>query len=330
VAAGFDHNYRSGNNIMQDRISEPSTSKRLLGAGGEIAKELSSVTVIALFAFVVCAWGLNWVVMKIAVKEMTPVWAVALRTWIAFGVLLPAVALAGQLILPPRSDLPVVLIISLFHMAAFAVLMTAGLKYVSVGRTVVLGFTTPIWVAPAAWMFLREPMPFRRVCGIGLGLAGILLIFEPHLFDWHDGNALFGNGLVLGAALCWSISIIYTRAHRWTATAFQLVLWETLVAAVVLTGIAAAFEGAPQISLSAAATAALLYNGAIGTALGFWAMTVVNKELPAAVASLGVLATPVIGLGLSALMLHENLDAALVLSSLIILAGIVIGIGSRR
>jgi hypothetical protein len=69
----------------------------------------------------------------------------------------------------------------------------------------------------------------------------------------------------------------------------------------ILTAIAFAFEGTPRISLSSAAVAALLYNGAIGTALGFWAMGVANKELPAVVTSLGVLGMPVIGLGLSAI-----------------------------
>jgi drug/metabolite transporter (DMT)-like permease len=82
--------------------------------------------------------------------------------------------------------------------------------------------------------------------------------------------------------------------------------------------------------LSTSATAALLYNGAIGTALGFWAMTVVNKELPAVVTSLGVLATPVIGLMLSAIMLHESVDAVLISSSLLVLTGIAIGTSISR
>jgi drug/metabolite transporter (DMT)-like permease len=289
------------------------------------APRLSAASVVGLFVFVVLAWGLTWVAMKVVVREMTPVWAVAARTWIAVAVLVPAVALTGQLVLPPRRDVPVVLVIALFHMAAFAVLMTAGLQHVSAGRTIVLGYTTPLWVAPAAWFFLREPISVRRACGIGLGLGGLLLLFDPRTFDWYDRDALFGNCLILGAAVCWSVSIVYTRAHRWVASPFQLVLWQMLLAAVVLTGAAIALEGGPRVVLSATALVALLYNGAVGTALGFWAMTVVNKELPAVVTSLGVLATPVVGLMLSALLLHERVDATLVLSSLLILTGIAIG-----
>src|SRR5262245_33697422 len=129
-------------------MSENSASIRPPGREAAIAAELNAITVSGLFVFVVFAWGLNWVVMKIVVKEIAPVWAVALRTRIAVAVLVPAVAVTGQLILPARSDLPVVLVISLFHMVAFAALMTAGLKHVSAGRTIVLGYTTPLWVAP--------------------------------------------------------------------------------------------------------------------------------------------------------------------------------------
>jgi drug/metabolite transporter (DMT)-like permease len=70
---------------------------------------------------------------------------------------------------------------------------------------------------------------------------------------------------------------------------------------------------------------ALAYNGAVGTALGFWAVTVVNKEHPAISASLGVLGTHVVGISLSALILGEAVDPTLVSSALMILAGIVIG-----
>jgi drug/metabolite transporter (DMT)-like permease len=281
---------------------------------------------VALLAFIVLAWGLNWVVMKVVVQEVTPLWAVAMRTIMATVVLVPALVLTGQFIVPRRSDVLIILVISLFHMVGFAALMTAGLKYVPAGRAIVLGYTTPLWVAPGAWLFLRETISFRQLIGIGLGLLGLLLMFDPNAFDWQDTNALLGNVLILLAAVCWSISIVYTRAHRWTATPFQLVLWQTFLAAVVLSVLALTFEGAPRVAMSMKAFLALVYNGAIGTALGYWAMTVVNKELPAISSSLGVLGTPVVGIGLSILILGEPMDPMLVLSAMMILAGIAVGV----
>ena len=69
--------------------------------------------------------------------------------------------------LPRRGDIPVILTVALLHMGAFAVLTAFGLQLVPAGRSIVLGYTTPLWVAPAAWLFLREPVARSQLAGIG-------------------------------------------------------------------------------------------------------------------------------------------------------------------
>lgn len=283
-----------------------------------------------LFVFVVLAWSLNWVVMKVAVHDVTPLWAVTIRTALAVAVLFPILYLNRQLIRPPRSDYPIILVISLFHMVGFAALMTIGLTYVSAGRAIVLGYTTPLWVAPAAFVFLKERMSVRQILGIGVGMAGLLLLVGPSALDWDSKEAILGNGLPVLAAMCWSFSIIYTRVHRWTATPLQLMPWQCLLATIVLTILALSVEGPPPTHISLPTALALAYNGVIGTALGFWAMTVVNRQVPAATAALGVLATPVLGIGLAAVFLGERLEPILIISALVIMAGLVICRRTKR
>ena len=289
----------------------------------------ATLSAFGLFLFVVLAWSLNWVVMKLAVQDITPLWAVAIRTALAAAVLIPALLVNGQLVRPPRADYPIVLVISLFHMVAFAALMTASLTYVSAGSAIVLGYTTPLWVAPAAFVFLRERMPIRQILGIGIGMAGLLLLAGPSAFNWRSRDAILGHGLPILAAICWSVSIVYTRAHRWTATPLQLMPWQCLLATAVLAILALFFEGPPPTRMGTPAILALAYNGVIGTALGFWAMTVVNRRVPATTAALGVLATPVFGIGLAAVFLGEGLDPVLILSALIIMTGLAIGAKPR-
>jgi drug/metabolite transporter (DMT)-like permease len=285
---------------------------------------LSTAATLSLLALVVMAWGVNWTVTKMIVADMTPLWAAAIRTLIATIVLLPALALSGQFIIPTRKDVPVVLAISLFHMVAFSALMTAGLKYVPVGRSVVLGYTTPLWVAPAAWFFMNEPLPPQRVLGIALGVAGLLFMFNPAALDWSDHQALLGNGLLLLSALAWSVSILYTRAHRWIATPFQLVFWEVLLATLILTALAVAFEGRTRIIWTPSLIIELGYSGIVGNVLGFWAMAVVNRSVTATTTSIGILATPIVGIASSALLLGEKVDAQLIIAAGIILLGMLV------
>lgn len=282
-----------------------------------------------LFAFVIVAWGLNWTVTKLIVTQVTPLWTTAIRTGIGTLALLIMFAISRQFSIPRRGDVPVILTISLFHMVAFSALMTAGLKYVPVGRSIVLGYTTPLWVAPGAWLLLKEDLSAPQVVGIAIGLTGLAIMFNPAAFDWTDREAVLGNGLLLLSALAWSVSILYTRAHHWIATPFQLVFWQALLATCLLTILALIIEGELHIVCSNTLGICFAYSGVVGTALGFWAMTVVGRRVSATTTSLGILATPVIGIVSSAAFLGEQVDQALLIAATMIIVGIGIGTSSR-
>ena len=197
---------------------------------------LSRRQALALLTVVVLAWGFTWVVSKL-LQYMTPLWAVAARSAVAPR---PAVIGTGAAPRgwPVRADIPVILSVGLLHMGAFAALVSLGLQHVPAGRSVVLAYTTPLWVIPAARLFLGEPIGPGRRAGLLLGLAGLLLIFNPLAFDWSDRAAIFGNALVLLAALCWAANIVYVRAHRWVTPPFELAFWQALLATVVLSAVA--------------------------------------------------------------------------------------------
>ena len=286
---------------------------------------LSRRAALLLFAVVVAAWGSNWTVTKIVVETVSPLWGSAIRSAIASVTLLAWLLIRGQLALPRRGDLPVIFTVAILHMGAFAVLVAFGLQLVPVGRSIVLGYTTPLWVGPAAWLLLREPVTRSRLAGVGLGLAGLAIMFNPLAFDWSDGHALIGNSLLLLGALCWAANILYVRAHRWISTPFQLVFWQALLATAVLSALALAFDGVPRINWTPALTGALLYGGICGTALAHWAMVMVNRDLPAVTTSLGLLATPVMGVAVSAFWLGEPISASLICAMALILGGIAIG-----
>jgi drug/metabolite transporter (DMT)-like permease len=287
---------------------------------------LSRRAALLLFAAVVVTWGSNWAVTKILVQSFSPLWTTAIRSAVATVVLLVLLLARGQLIVPRRGDVPVIVAVAVLHMAAFSALVAFGLQLVPVGRSIVLGYTTPLWVAPAAWLFLNEAVTRSRLAGIGLGLAGLAAMFNPLAFDWTDRNALIGNGLLLLAALCWATNILYVRAHNWISTPFQLVFWQALLATVILATLALSIDGAPpQANWSPELAGAFLYAGIFGTALAHWAMVMVNRSLPAVTTSLGLLATPVVGVATSAIWLGEPVGNSLIFAMAMILGGIAIG-----
>ena len=282
-------------------------------------------TALMLFAVVVVCWGLNWAVTKTIVQSVFPLWATAIRSAIGSVVLLVLLLARGQFIIPRRGDVPVICAIALLHMVAFSALVAFGLRLAPVGRSIVLGYTTPLWVVPGAWLFLKEPIRRSRLAGIGVGLLGLAVMFNPLAFDWHDHGALFGSFLILLAALCWAANILYVRAHQWLSTPFQLAFWQASLATAVLSMLALLFDGLPQIAWSPHLAEAFLYSGIFGIALAYWAMAMVNRSLPATTTALGILATPVVGLICSALALREPIDLSLIVAMIMIISGIAIG-----
>ena len=238
----------------------------------------------------------------------------------------------GNLVVPRRGDVPIVLGIALLHMVAFSALISIGLQFVPASRAIVLGYTTPLWVIPGALLFLGEPLDRWRVAGITLGIAGLVVMFNPLVFDWGDGRALLGNGFIMLGALSWAISILQVRAHRWVSTPYQLVFWEILLAGVVLTALAYWLEDVPaEVSWTMPLLLLLLYGGVMGTALAYWAMAMVNRSLPAMTTSLGLLATPVVGTCSAALVLGEPITLSLLCAMALIIGGIAVGtIGGGR
>jgi drug/metabolite transporter (DMT)-like permease len=278
-----------------------------------------------LLATVVLAWGLTWPVNKVILASVPPLWAVALRTGIAAIALLVIAALQRRLSLPPRQDIPVLVSIALLHMVGFGVLSTIGLQTVPTGRSVVLAYTTPLWVVPGAALFLGERLTTRRIVGVVVGLAGLVALFNPLAFDWTERTAVLGNLAILAAALLWAASILHIRGHHWHSTPFDLLPWETLLATVVLVPLAYLIAGRPAFTIDAPLAALLIYAGIPGTALAYWAVAMASRHLPAITTSLGLLATPVVSTLVAAVWLQEVPTADVLAAMGLILSGIAIG-----
>jgi drug/metabolite transporter (DMT)-like permease len=275
-----------------------------------------------LFIVVVLSWGINWTVTKSLVEAVPPLWTAAIRSWVALLALLVILRSTGNLIVPRLADIPVVLSVALLHMTLFSTLVAAGLRYLPASKGIVLGYTTPLWVALGASAARTERLGKLKLVGVATGLAGLCVILNPASLDWRNLDVVIGAGMIILAAISWAANIIYIRAHRWIATPLQLLLWQVLVATVVLTAAALVSEGVPQVTWSSHLALLFLYSGLIGTALAYWAMSMVNKSLPALTTSLGTTATPVVGIASAALLLGERVDLSLALAAALIVGGI--------
>jgi drug/metabolite transporter (DMT)-like permease len=278
-----------------------------------------------LLATVVLAWGLTWPVNKVILASLSPLWTVAMRSGIGVVALFALSIALGRLIVPPRADVPVLLSLALLHMVGFGVLASLGLLLVPTGRSVLLAYTTPLWVMPGAALFLGERLTARRTIGVVVGLIGLVVLFNPLAFDWTSRDAIVGNAAMIAAALSWAASILHLRGHRWRSSPFDLLPWQSLLATAIVTAIALVVDGVPTVDWHPTLVAMLLYAGVPGTALAYWAMAMAGKSLPAVTTALGLLVTPVVSVAVATLWLREPLTPTLVIAILLILGGVALG-----
>ena len=273
-----------------------------------------------LLVLLVLTWAISWPVIKIGVTTVPPLWYGALRYLLAATCLFAFAALRREVALPPRSDWPLVAVSAVLQMSAFSALIGTALTVLPPGRASVLAYSTPIWVMPLSAWWLHERLTRSGLLGVGLGLLGVVVIAAPSLHS-AGSRQLLAYGMLLGAAAAWAVSIVFVRRHRFTASALALAPWQALVAAALLLPLAIFFEGAaPPIGASAAAS--LAYVGPVATAFAYWAVVEAGRHLRASTMSMALLATPSLGILLSAVTLGETIGPSLIAGVLLIAAGI--------
>lgn len=283
-----------------------------------------------LLALVIVLWGANWPVMKVGLDYIPPLWFAAVRVLLGCAMLFAVLLVIGQMRLPNRPDLPVLASIALLQVAGFLALVNLGLQTVEAGRSAILAYTTPLWVAPLAVIFLREHLGLRKSAALVLGAFGVGILFSPLSFDATAPGAIAGNGLLLGAAAAAAVSIVHVRGHRWQGSALHLMPWAMLLAGAALAGLAAAVEPVTDIRWSGTLAAVLAYNGPVASGFCFWAFVTVQRTLPAVTTAIGSQGVPVAGMLFSAAALGEALTASMVAGFGLIAAGVaVLALGHR-
>lgn len=282
-------------------------------------KRILQPAVVALIALS-AVLGYNWVVMKECLRYAGAFDFVALRTSLGTAALFALLIWKGIPLRPQALSWTVLL--GLLTTTGFVGFATLALVAGGVGKTAILVYTMPFFTLILARPLLKESIRGVQWLSAILGFAGLVIILEP----WALRSAWLSNLFALLSALSWSASAIVTKVMR-RKRAFDLIsltAWQMLFGSIPLVLLALTVPERP-IEWSAYFIGALVYSSVISQAAAFLLWLYILGKLSAGVASMGTLATPVIGVISASLALGERpspLEAGgmlLVLSALAIL-----------
>ena len=238
-------------------------------------------------------WGINWPILKIALRELPVFWfRFATTMGAGVGMMVLAKCMGFSLVIP-RSKWPVFALTAFAGVTGWNVFSAIGIQFLPSGRAAMLGYTLPIWVALLSVIFLQETPTRRFLIGLALGMAGIALLMGEDILKVDA--APWGTLAMLAAALVWAISLILMKRSPFGVPASVQTAWMMLIGGAPITLIAAFDTGLMPPPMSQEALLALLYNIFVAGILCYWAFYKLADMLPANVTAISSLLVPIVG-----------------------------------
>ncbi len=275
-------------------------------------------------------WGYNWVVMKEGLRFCDPFVFAALRVSLAAVCLFPLLVWSGKAVRPRQ--LKGTILLGLFSTTLGLGLPMYALVSGGAGKTAILLYTMPFWVILLAWPLLGERIRGMEWLAVILAFTGLGLMVDFQAV----GAKLWSSIIAVLAGISWAGSAIVTRIMR-RSPDFDLLsvtTWQMISGAVPLLVLTLLLP-APPIQWTAVFIAALAYNVVLTGVIAYLLWFYILERLPAGMATIGTLATPVIAVTAAAVQLREiptNKEAAgivLILSGIALLSAVAI-IRTRR
>jgi drug/metabolite transporter (DMT)-like permease len=173
----------------------------------------SSLRLYSLIVLMVLFWAMNFLIGKVALREIPPLLLGGMR-----------VSLAGALILPvylwmrrrdpvrmswSRDELPRFLFLGLMGVAVNQLSFVIGLHNTSVAHSSILMSQTPLFVLLLAGIVGQERVTGRRVAGMLTAIGGVAVLSVAPAKT--SGASLFGDAWILMAALSFALFTVFGK-----------------------------------------------------------------------------------------------------------------------
>jgi len=273
-------------------------------------------------------WGSNFLAIKIAVAEIPPATLTLGRLATAAAILF-LVLKAQRLAWPTSARVWTHLaFVAIFGNALPYALIAWSEVYVDSGLAGVLIAATPLITMLLAHVSLGdERLSVRRAAGVGLGFLGVVLLIGVDALA-GVGHDLWAQLALLGAAGCYAVAGVVARMMPPTAPNVSA-LAVTGMATLAMFPFAVAGDGM-QVAPGWTALAAMLWLGAVSTALAMLTYFRLVASAGPTFLSLANYLVPLLALGFGGLLLGERPSWNMAVALALILAGVALTGGRAR
>jgi drug/metabolite transporter (DMT)-like permease len=302
------------------------TSGTMPAVAGTLATQpLASRWVAVQFVLAGIVWGSSFLFMKVGLTGLSP----AQVAWTR--ILLGALTL-GALVLLRREHLSRSIrvwahltVLGLTFCVIPFLLFSWAQQHVSSGVASIFNATTPIMTAVMAWLVFRvERLKPMQVVGIGVGIAGVIVIIAPWQAMATDGS-LVAELAILGATASYGFSLAYMRrfASNTGMSALAFTFGYIAMAGVVM-ALLTPFLVLTPVRLDVPIVVSMVLLGCLGTGIAYvWNQNTVRAWGPTRASTVTYI-TPVVGVALGILILGETISWNEPAGALVVFFGILL------
>jgi drug/metabolite transporter (DMT)-like permease len=158
-------------------------------------------------------WGSSFFFIELGLRSLTPITLTASRIILGAVILVTAARIVGHRFPRDLRRWRHFFLLGLFGNVLPFSLISTGQVAIDSGLAAILIATVPLITLPLAHTFTDDKFNARKLVGVLLGFAGIVLLIGPTSLGGLGGQ-FWGELMVVGAALCFSISLVVARRIR--------------------------------------------------------------------------------------------------------------------
>ena len=273
-----------------------------------------------------CAfWGFQQILIKLAGREIPPLWQASVRMVGATTLLWLWCQMRGVKLFTRDGSLPGGLLVGLLFAAEFC-LIYLGLQHTSASRLTVFLYTSPFWVAVLLPRFVpTEKMRGLQWVGLFIAFAAVGVAFSEAFLHGSAPGQWKGDAMGLAAGMFWGLTTIAIRTSKVaTIQAEKSLFYQLSVTALVCPVLSLALGETWSFDYSALAWGSVFLQTAVGAFASYLAWMWMLRHYPATQMSTFTFLTPLFALVFGVVLLGEPLTLQLVLALVGVAAGIVL------
>lgn len=265
-------------------------------------------------------WGSTFIALAIAVRDLPPFLAMALRHLTA-GAILLAIAFPrdrGGDPIGRRQVAAGFVFGGLLFVAAHGGLAWAQ-KTVPAGMAALIVGSIPIWLALFDRLFFGRRLPRSAYAGFALGLAGLAFLFDP--FGEGSVDRLAALVIVLGA-MSWAAGSLYSRAAPLPKHPLVSAGLASLCGGVLLAALSGLTGELGEAEWTREAILAIVYLVVAGSLVGFSAYVWLLRVAPVSLVATYAYVNPIVAVALGWAILGESITIQMVIAGAAVLASV--------